>query len=56
MVAFAASRGGGGAPFLLGSLKFQLFGPKEVLETHPTPFLNELSGLEQILFLAGESL
>ena len=40
----------GWAPFLLGSLKFQLFNPREVLKTHPTPFLNQLSALEPILF------
>ena len=40
----------GWAPFLVGSKNFQHFDPREVLETQPTPFLNQLSALEPILF------
>ena len=46
----------GWAPFLVGSKNFQHFDPREVLETQPTPFLNQLSALEPILFLSGQSL
>ena len=34
----------------MGSKNFQHFDPREVLETQPTPFLNQLSALEPILF------